>query len=284
MQSAKNRASGIPRPGQIKPMKTYQKLLLAVTMGMALPSLSHAEMLVMTKENNWTVSRNVNIVSDAVASGGASSFVNGSIAVSKYTGVLDLSRVIIKVLQPTSPADPVITSSLSGAGTSVFSSSTANNQISENSTATGPASLNSALTAAVGFPTSLTTYNSTKTSGSWAGQTMTSPATINESLNITEGPVILFDSSVYGGLLTSGELNSIFRDGASSFSFNFTITSFLNFARDSGSSSLTAALAGINTGTIIFEYYSVPEPSTAALMLIAGGAFMMIRRRKATTL
>lgn len=265
-------------------MKTYSKFLIVAVMGMVVPSLSFAEMLVMTKENDWTVSRNVNIVSDAVASGGASSFVNGSIAVENYTGVLDLSRVVIKVLQPTSPTSPIITSTLSGAGTSVFSSSAANNRISENSVATGPASLNSALTAAAGIPVSVANYNATQYSGDWAGQTMTSPATINESLDITNGPVTLFDSALYGALFTTSELNSIFRDGASSFTFDFTITSFLNFARDSGSSSLTAALAGINTGTIIIEYYSVPEPSTAALMLIAGGAFMMIRRRKASTL
>lgn len=249
-------------------------------MGMALPSLSFAEMLVQTQSNTWSTSITATIAnSTASTAGAASSSQSIGTNVSHYTGVLDLSRVVIKVLQPQPTVSPNFTVNITSDTPTTFNTNADplyNNRAYQSTTL----SSSSAITQIQAYSGSTTNYASTQSSAPWTG----SSSPVSTTLDITNGPVTIFDSALFPNnfVFDSTNLNAIFRDGDASFSFNFTATSGFGFS-SAAAAIITAALNGTNSGQVIIEYYSVPEPSTAALMLIAGGAFMMIRRRKAST-
>jgi hypothetical protein len=119
----------------------------------------------------------------------------------------------------------------------------------------------------------VTNYDVTKNSASYANATITAGTPIVKSLNISNGPVVLFDSDSVP--LTSAELESIFA-GVDTIGFLFDATSDFRWAR-AGSEVMTATLSGTNSGQIIVEYYVIPEPSAA---LLGGLGFLCLLRRR----
>ncbi len=233
--------------------------------------------LVQTQTGDWATSRDV-MIRGEVLSGFNTNGVTGTTYVNQYTGVLNLSRVVIKIAQPVPSQDPVIAASISiDSGSTTFSSSATSNRITENTAFLGSSvSVYDAVVTAGG---DINDYNKTKVSANYANTTLTAPDTLSRSVDTTQSSVTLFDSSNY--TISSADLNSIFR-GLSNIGFDYSITSSFYFSRDN-TTGLTATLTGQNSGRITVEYYAVPEPSSIALLLGAGavGAVIIIRRRRA---
>ncbi len=238
-----------------------------------------APVLWQTETGDWNVSRNITVTGEAALSGTNSSGVIVEVDVGKYTDWRELARVVIRVLQPESAVSPTISAEISVAsGTSTFTSSTANNRVSEATYM--DASLISVYGALDALGAPISDYNQIKNSSGWANATLTSPSTISRNINITQSSTTLFDSDNHA--LTSAQLESIF-EGPGFVTFQNSVTSTLAYARSSGSEVLTAFLNGINSGTVIIEYYVIPEPGTIGMMAIAlgsAGAFAFLRRRK----
>ena len=231
-----------------------------------------------TSTSDWTVSRTSSLVSTST-SGAETSEVFGSVTVSKYTGALNLGRVVIKIAQPITGDSPTISASLSlASGSTTFDTSTSQNRVTEQTAFLGSSiSVYDAVVAAGG---DITDYSFTKASPNYANVTVNAGTPLTRSVNTTESAFTLFDSTVYS--MTEADLTSIFRDG-SNISFGYDIASKFLFSRDNATT-LTASLSGSNTGQITVEYYAaVPEPTTVGLLLGAGGLGIVaaIRRRRA---
>ncbi len=236
--------------------------------------MAQTPVLVETQANSWAVARSSSISSSApTASQSNTEF--GSLSVGKYSGSLDLTRVVIRVLQPSSPTSPIISATISVSGTTTFTSTPSANRISEGTYIDGAdTSVSAALS---GMGASISDYTQTKNGNSFAGVTITAPDTTSSSANISQGSTVMFDSSSSG--LTSSQLNSVFR-GGSAVTFNTlnTIDTF-SFAR-SGTDQLTAVFGGANTGQISIEYYAIPEPETWALLAFSLTTVLVLRRRR----
>jgi len=241
-----------------------------------LPSLAFAEpILVQSSTNGWSINRAGTIDGSAI-SGGVSSFVTGDVSVDNYLGSEDLTRVVIRILQPTPADSPTISASISlASGSTTFTSSSSGNRVQESTTlAAGDMSFYDALDTLAAAPS---TYLVTKNSANYANVTLTSPDTLERSISLIQAPQTVFDSDNF--TLSSADLNSIFRDG-SALNFGYKLDSIFNFARNN-TEQITATTSGINSGDISIEYYGVPEPTTAVLLFGAGGLFMLLRRTRA---
>lgn len=256
-------------------MKKNMKKIIAFFGVILLPSLAFAEpILVQSSTNGWSINRAGTINGSAI-SGGVSSFATGNVSVDNYLGSEDLTRVVIRILQPTPADSPTISASISlASGSTTFTSSTGGNRVQESTTlAAGDMGFYEALDTLGAAPD---TYLVTKNSASYADETLTSDAPLERSFNLTQTPKTVFDSDDF--TLSSADLNSIFRDG-SALTFGYKVDSIFNFARDN-TEPITATISGINSGDISIEYYGVPEPTTAVLLFGAGGLFMLLRRTR----
>ncbi|MCX6969297.1 MAG: PEP-CTERM sorting domain-containing protein [Verrucomicrobia bacterium] len=262
-------------------MKT--KILL-FTLGILLvPALGLAQtpVLVQTQSYSWSLAQNLQLISTE-ANGGVFAYtsING-VSVSKYTGALDLTRVVIKILQPATPVSPTINVSLAVATgeSTVFSNDTGVNSVSESTTLLGnKVSVYNNLKTLTGNNNVISNYYASATSGDYANTPLTSPDTISRSLDLTNSAVTLFDSSSYS--LSSANLNTLFRDG-SNITFGGANAVNTTFGYDrSNASLLTATITGTNSGKVSIEYYAVPEPETWALLAFSLTTVMVLRRRR----
>jgi hypothetical protein len=254
-------------------MKNKITALFVATAGFtALDTASAAIYLAQTSTDEWAVSRNLSLISGTTASGSVTSSATlGILDVSKYTGGIELARVVIRVVQP----DPVVSQTISASisiasGSDTFTSETAGNRVTERSLVYLSSTLETALD---GVGVTVSNYDVTKNSGNYANAVITSGTPIAKSLNVSNGPVVLFDSD--DEALTSAQLESIFA-GVDTIGFRFDTTSDFRWARG-GSEVLTANLEGTNSGQIIVEYYVIPEPSAA---LLGGLGFLCLLRRR----
>ena len=232
--------------------------------------MAQTPVLVETQSNAWAVTRTSTLTSAAL-NANQSNTETTSLSVNKYSGSLDLTRVVIRVLQPNSPTSPTITATISVNGTTTFTDAT--NSISEG---TFIDRTKTSISAALG--TKLFSYNANIDGISFAGQTITSSSSAVSTADITQESTPMFDSAFYPSL-TSSQLNSVFRGGAAiSFNSLNTIDTF-TFTRNN-TDSLTAVFGGVNSGQIIIEYYAVPEPETWALLAFSLTTVMVLRRRR----
>ena len=267
-----------------KTMKT--KILLFALVALLVPALGLAQnaTIVQTQSNSWNIAHNFELLSTG-QNGGVYADTHLGVTVSRYTGLLDLTRVVIKVLQPATSVSPTINASLaieSGASTTFTNNS--GNKVTE--TTLLYASDSSIYTALTSLGASINDYTSLKSTTTYSNLTLTNPATIAKTINITQSSATIFDSNDY--TLTSADLNSIFRDGTD-ISFGSTDPSGssivdTNFGYNRNNTSvLTATITGTNSGKVSIEFYAVPEPTTVGLLLGAGGLGVVaaVRRRRA---
>lgn len=253
-------------------MKIHQ--LVAIAGLLVLPSLGFSQdYLAQTSTNQWTVDRNITITGSASTIGVQGSGVGGTLGVAQYSGGVDLTRVIIKVLQPAPSASPTISATLSvaEAETATFTNS-ANNRLQESSSVLGSTELSNAIAGIGGV---LDEYGVTKNSATYANASITYPNTLSRSINITQTAITLFDSADFA--ISSAQLNSVFA-GLGLLNFDYLATSTLNWNQTSPST-ISVQLTGANTGQIVIEYY-VPEPGTAVLVGLGGMMLLMRRRRR----
>ncbi len=255
-------------------MKSKITALFVATAGFAaLDTASAAIYLAQTSTDEWAVSRNLSLESGTTTSGSVTSSATlGILDVSKYIGGIELARVVIRVVQPAPVVSQTISASISiASGSDTFTSSTIGNRVTERSLVYVSDALDTALG---GVGVTVGNYDVTKNSGNYANAVITSGTPIAKSLNISNGPVVLFDSDLES--LTSAQLESIFA-GVGTIGFGFDTTSDFRWAR-AGSEVLSANLTGTNSGQIIVEYYAIPEPSAA---LLGGlGLLCLLRRRR----
>jgi len=253
-------------------MKT--KILFIALGTLLAPALGLAQtpVLVQTQSSSWNVTRSATLTSTATTANQINEETT-SLSVNKYSGILDLTRVVIRVLQPNSPTSPTISATISVVGTTTFTADT--NSISEVTLIDGGAT---SITSVIeGMGGTINTYSKTAAGTSFAGQTITSGSPTVSNADITQASYKMFDSSIWG--LTSSQLNSVFR-GGSAISFNTLNTNDkFTFKRDN-TDSLTAVFGGTNSGTISIEYYAVPEPETWALLAFSLTTIMVLRRRR----
>jgi len=257
------------------PHKTMKTKILFIALGTLLaPALGLAQtpVLVQTQSSSWNVTRSATLTSTATTANQINEETT-SLSVNKYSGILDLTRVVIRVLQPNSPTSPTISATISVVGTTTFTADT--NSISEVTLIDGGAT---SITSVIeGMGGTINTYSKTAAGTSFAGQTITSGSPTVSNADITQASYKMFDSSIWG--LTSSQLNSVFR-GGSAISFNTLNTNDkFTFKRDN-TDSLTAVFGGTNSGTISIEYYAVPEPETWALLAFSLTTIMVLRRRR----
>jgi len=243
--------------------------LALVAMGPA----SAATYLAQTDNDEWAVSRDTILTSGTTGSGSVTnSAIDGVLTVSRYTGLDQLARVVIRVIQPDPVVSPTIGASITiASGSDTFTSVTSSNRVTERSVVFLGDGLATGLDE-VGV--SVANYDITKNSTSYANAAISVGNPVARSINVSNGPTLLFDSD--NESLTAGQLASIF-GGAGTLQFGFDTTSEFRWAR-TGTSELTATLSGTNSGQIIIEYYAVPEPSAALLGAI--GVLGLLRRRR----
>jgi hypothetical protein len=255
-------------------MKNY--LLVAVLGILAIPTLGYSqeEILVQTSSNEWDVDRNIVLTGSSANIGTQASGIGGTLSVDQYLGSADLTRVVIRVLQPAPGESPTIAASLTlnPSESTTFTSSTTGNRIQETSFAAADSALTDAIIAAGG---SIDEYLRTKNGASYANQSLSSPDSLNTSVNITQSSLTLFDSDAF--VFTPEQLNEIFRDGGA-LNFEYLATSTFNWNQTT-TATITATLSGANTGQIVVEYYAVPEPTTALLFGASSMVVLFMRRR-----
>ncbi len=256
-----------------------KKLLVASSLGLAAifgtASAPAALILAQTETDEWSVSRNLSLISGTTASGSVTSTaLNGVVSVAPYSGIEDLLRVVIRVVQPDPDISPTISASIAiASGSDTFTSVTGNNIVRERTELSFGTALTNDLDTA-GVTVSNPAFTPIKQSGSYANEQISVNNPITRSLDISEGPTVLFDSDNH--TLTPSQLHDIFRD-AGNLGFSFEVTSEFRWDR-AGTEELTATLTGANSGQVIIEYYVIPEPSTA---LFAGlGLLGLLRRRR----
>lgn len=245
--------------------------LLALVIGLTLPSLSFAQVLVQTSDNQWQLDFSTNLYGDQQSQTLSASNTN-NIDVDQYLGALDLTRVVIRILQPKTSVSPFIDGNLSiagGTGTVNFTSAS----ISEKTTFTGTgASISTPLNNNGGGALGNNVNSVSDSDGSF---TLNNAETKIQQLDITNSQV-WFDSA--NTSMTSAQLNTVFRI-ASNLSFAFDTEHSATFTR-TGTDLLKANIAGSNSGQIVVEYYAIPEPSSLMLLGLAGAAALLGRRRR----
>jgi hypothetical protein len=221
------------------------------------------------------VSRDIVITGSSSTIGTQASGIGGTITVSEYLGTLDLTRVVIKVLQPAPDQSPTISATLSVAeGESTSFTDSPTNRLQEATSVLASNALKNAISAAGG---TIDEYARTKNSDTYADTSLTDDSPLNRPIDITQTAITIFDSQSGFGSFTSEELNAIFRDGGS-LEFEYLATSTLNWNQTT-TATITATLAGANTGQVIVEYYAVPEPSTTLLFGAGAMTVLFLRRR-----
>lgn len=151
-------------------------VLFAPALGMA-----QTPVLVETQSNSWNISHNIELVSTG-QNGGVYADTHLGVTVSRYTGALDLTRVVIKILQPNTSVSPTINALIAveaGATTTFVSNS--NNKITEETKFVGSES--SVSSALVGLGAYIDDYTASKSSTTYSGVTLTNPATIAKTIS-----------------------------------------------------------------------------------------------------
>lgn len=264
---------------------TYQELLfnnkimkkryfLALAIGLTLPSLSFAQILVESYNDNWALTFATNLGGSG-ATGTTISQQTDSLTLSNYTGLLDLTRVVITITKPLAPNSPDFTSELGnvgGTGTNTFNSASFSSTTDIGTTG--------AFTAIVsnGGPVLSTTVGYSGTDSATPAP-FTIATTAKKSFGVApQGTTVYFDSSINGSM-TTAQLNAAFRDGSTSFLFPIVAKVAADYNR-STSDAFEFVTAGIDSGSIQIDYYAIPEPSSLALLgLSAAGMLFWTRRR-----
>lgn len=253
----------------------FSILALAAIASFAAPAANAAAILAQTSFDEWSVSRNLELVSGTTASGSVtSSALGGVLSVSQYTGAEELVRVVITVVQPDTSVSPTIGASITiASGSDTFTSVTTDNRVTETTKVRFSNGLESSLSG-VGVSVNDPAYNTQKNSGNYANATIEVGTPILRSLSVANASTTIFDSQVEG--LTGAQLASIFA-GVGTVGFGFEATSDFRWTR-TGTETLTATLSGINSGRVTIQYWVVPEPSAA---LLGGlGVLALLRRRR----
>jgi len=247
-------------------------LLIFATLTIA-PAISHAQVLVQSFNDDWALTFNT-ILGGSGSSGTTISQQTDNLSLSEYTGILDLTRVVITVTKPLSPNSPDFTAVLGnvgGVGSNTFNSASFSNSTNINTT--------SAFVAIVSngggvFPTSVV-YSGTDSA---TPAPFTIATTQTKSFGVApQGSTVYFDSAVTS--MTSAQLNAAFRDGSPTFLFPLVAQVAASYNR-STADAFEFVTAGIDSGSITIDYYAIPEPSSLVLLgLSAAGTFFLSRRR-----
>jgi len=229
-----------------------------------------ADFIDQTSVDSWFSNINSLLTATTLA-GNQSTSVDSILTLSQYTGSADLTRVQIILEQPYgySPTVTADVSIASGSGSVIFGAS--GNSIRETTTvAAGDSSIEGALNTA---GTGLNSYISTKSSA-YNNTSLNNTDVITRSVSINS-TFTLFDSNLAGISLV--DLNNIFK-GAGNMTFGFSTQEVFAFSRNN-TLGLQAAFNGVNSGKIT-AIYTVPEPSTYALLAAGLTCIVILRKRR----
>lgn len=258
-----------------KIMKTRHLLILAI--GLTLPSLSFAQVLVQSYNDDWAFTFGANLGGTGTSGTNTSEQLD-DLSLSKYTGILDLTRVVITVTKPLPPNSPDFTAVLQnvgGAGTNTFNSVAFSNRTTIDTTTVQSDLANNGGP----FRPASVVFLGTDTA---TPAPFTIATTQTKSFAVApQGTSVYFDSSSMG-TMTSAELNTVFRDGSATFLFPLVARVAAVYNRDASVTDFDFFASGIDSGSISIEYYAIPEPSSLALLgLGAVGLLFRTRRRPA---
>jgi len=248
-------------------------LLIFATLTIA-PAISHAQVLVQSFNDDWALTFNTSLGGSGT-SGTTNSEQEDQVSLSKYTGFLDLTRVVITITKPLSPNSPDFTAVLGnvgGTGANTFNSASFSSRTTVNTE-----SAEVAINVNGGPNLASTVVFSGTDSATPVPFTLT--ATETKAFGVApQGTRVYFDSSI-NGAMTSAQLNAAFRDGSATFLFPLVARVSAAYNR-STNDAFEFVTEGIDSGSITIDYYAIPEPSSLVLLgLSAAGTFFLSRRR-----